>query len=388
VRYDVFVAVWGQPFVRKFMELSLVSQLALGNLPALAKNADIHYHIYTDKASRKFFGPNLLELSEYAQIHFYYFNEIPYGDGNLEQAISNSDIMTIKHNVQRITANHMLSRLENSAAILMDSDFIIADGSLNRMHSLRRKGKRAVMTTLLRLNETTASPLLYKDIPFYLEARNLVKLCIEHMHPIFAAYFKDSQRSTNYPSQLNWWVGDANKNLNARAGVATQCLFPHPLMIEPDLLARDSGAKYFSTMDYDYALRVVADDSDIHLSRNSDEILICKISPEEYLANNDDVKPLSEKRMAQFILNNTNIRHRIFLDQLVYFVADRDGDWDVVSQEANRFIEETYKTVDTMVSRLSIADPITTVYLKSFLGPIEDFISPQLQSRMKKFFPH
>ena len=68
-------------------------------------------------------------------------------------------------------------------------------------------------------------------------------------------------------------------------------------------------------------------------------------------------------------------------------VADRDGDWDIVSRDAAYFIEETYKTVDAMISQLSITDPMTMVYLKSFLGPIENFISPQVQSRMKKFFP-
>ena len=73
MRYDVFVTVWGQSFVRKFIDLSLVSQLALGNLPALTKNADVYYHIYTDKESRKFFKSNLLELSRYAKIQFYYF---------------------------------------------------------------------------------------------------------------------------------------------------------------------------------------------------------------------------------------------------------------------------------------------------------------------------
>ena len=51
-------------------------------------------------------------------------------------------------------------------------------------------------------------------------------------------------------------------------------------------------------------------------------------------------------------------------------------------------IEKTYKIVDAMVSQLSIADPITTVYLKSFLGPIENFISPQVQSRMKNVLPN
>ena len=386
MRYDVFVTVWGQTFVGKFVNLSLVSQLAKGNLPALATNADVFYHIYTDKASREYFEPKLVELSKYVKVQFYYFDEIPFGSGNLEQAILNSDVTTIKHNVQRITANHMLSGLKDSAAVLLDSDFIIADGSLDRMHCLRNKGKRAVMTTLLRLNESTASDVLHKDLVFHLEARDLVKFCIKYMHPIFAEYFMDSNHPTHYPSQLNWWVGNSEKNPYTRSGFVTQCLFPHPLMVEPNLLASSSGAKYFSTMDYDYALRVVADD-DIYLSKNSDEILVCKVSPEQYRANNNGAEPLSGERMAHFILNNTNIRHRLFLDQLVYFVADNNGDWDKIGQNAAYFIEKTYKIVDAIVSQLSIADPITTVYLKSFLGPIENFISPQVQSRIRNFLP-
>ena len=387
MRYDVFVTVWGQTFVRKFVNLSLVSQLAKGNLPALAKNADVFYHIYTDKASREYFEPKLLELSKHVKVQFYYFDEIPFGSGSLEQAILNSDVTTIKHNVQRITANLMLSGLKNSAAVLLDSDFIIADGSLDRMHRLRKKGKRAVMTSLLRLNEAKTSDVLYKDFAFYLEARNLVKLCIKYMHPIFTEYFMDSKHPTHYPSQLNWWVSNSGKNLNTMAGFVTQCLFPHPLMVEPNLLANSRGTKYFSTMDYDYALRVVSDDN-IYLSKNSDELLVCKVSPEEYRANNNTAKSLTGERMAQFILNNTNIRHRLFLDQLVYFVADDRGDWDKIGQNAACFIEQTYKIVDAMVGQLSIADPKTTVYLKSFLGPIENFISPQVQSRIKNFLPN
>ena len=388
MRYDFFVTVWGQHFVQKFIDLSLFSQLAQGNIPALANDADIHYHIYTDRASEVLFRSNLLKLSTYAKIKFYYFDEIPYRDGTLEQAILNSEKGTIKHNVQRITANHMLLGLEKSAAVLLDSDFILTDGSLARMHALRVKGYQAVMVPLLRLNETSASPILHRNMDFYVVARNLVKLCLEHMHPILTKYFVDSEYSTSYPSQLNWWVNKSLQEPNVKAGIITQCLFPHPLMVEPDSLASDSGAKYFSTMDYDYAFRAVANNNAIHLSKNSNEILICKISPEKYRANSDTTDPLSEGRMAQFILNNTNIRHRFFLDQVVSYVTEEDGDWDSTSQKALQFVAEAYEIVDTMIGQSNISDPMTLVYLKSFLGPIEDFISPQVQSRIKNFLPN
>ena len=389
MRYDVFVTVWGQDFVNKFAELSLASQLAPGNLPALAAEAEVHYHIYTDRDSRKFFEPHLTALSEYVEPHFYFYDEIPYGGGTLDQAIENSDPSTNKHNVQRITVQHMLARLEDTAAVLLDSDFIIADGSLARMHALRKQGKRAVMTLFMRLNEVTARPILRDDLAAHLAPRDLVRLSLDHMHPIFAAYFIGEDRPTGYPSQLNWRVSSsANEPESSKAaGVVSQCLFPHPLMIIPDRSASESGSKYFSTMDYDYALRAVSDDSAIHLSCSSDEILICKISPETYLADSEKGTPLTIERMAHFIINNTNIRHRMFLDQSIRFVADEDGNWDAVNTEAGRFIEATYKAVELMVGNLSSADPKTLVHLKSFLGPIEDFLSPQMQSRLQGWLP-
>lgn len=388
MRYDVFVTVWGQDFVKKFTEISLASQLTPGNIPALASESEIHYHIYTDRYSRKYFDLPLAALSEYAEVHFYFYDDISYANGNLQKAIENSDIATAKHNVQRITAQHMLSQLKGSAAVLLDSDFIIADGSLARMHILRLEGKRAVMVPLMRLNESTVSPLLSEDLLAFLAPRDLVRLCLDHMHPIFSAYFLNAEGSTLYPSQLNWKVSQLGGDVNEISGVITRCLFPHPLMIVPDASAGESGVKYFSTMDYDYALRAVSDDGAIHLSRSSDEILICKLSPEGYLVDSKQSEPLSIDSMANFVLNNTNLRHRLFLDQSVFFVADEGGDWEAVNHEAFRFIEATYKAVELVVGQLPKVDPITMVRLKSFLGPIEDFISPQIQSRIEKFLPH
>ena len=135
MRYDIFVTVWGKKFVEKFVKFSLASQLAVGNLPALAQESEIHYHIYTDRSSRKYFTSYLPALAEYATIYFYFYDEIPYNGGTLAQAIQNSGILTVKHNVQRVTAQHMFSNLKHSAAVLLDLDFIISDKNLSLLPS-------------------------------------------------------------------------------------------------------------------------------------------------------------------------------------------------------------------------------------------------------------
>jgi len=387
VRYDIFVTVWGKKFVEKFVKFSLASQLAVGNLPALAQESEIHYHIYTDRSSRKYFTSYLPALAEYATIYFYFYDEIPYNGGTLAQAIQNSDILTVKHNVQRVTAQHMFSSLKHSAAVLLDSDFIISDGTFARMHKLRRQGKRAIMVSLMRLNETTAAPLLLKNLSTYLAPRRLVQLCLDHMHPFFTGYFVDGTHSTAYPSQLNWKVKQHFDGASKTTGIIAHGLFPHPLMVEPDVTKDKSGVKYFSTMDYDCAFRAVSDDAAIHLCLSSDEMLVCKMSPENYLADKEKIERLSIERMANFIFNNTNIRHRIFINQPIWHVAGDAGDWEIVSQSAATFIEGTYKAAELMLGKFPQGDPLTTIHLKSFLGPIDDFISPQVRARIKSWLP-
>ena len=49
MKYHVFVLVWGEPFAGAHLELALPFLLMPGNLPALAAEADVDFHIYTDR---------------------------------------------------------------------------------------------------------------------------------------------------------------------------------------------------------------------------------------------------------------------------------------------------------------------------------------------------
>ncbi len=384
MRYDIFVTLWGKKFVEKYLTYSLASQLAPGNLPALAGKSDIHYHIYTDRESEAHFYPAIAPLQELVDVHFQFYEDIDYRDGKkLSDVMVDSDPGTIKHNVQGITARHMLSRMaqvSDAAAILLDSDFIISDGAFARLHDWRLQGKRAVSTLLLRLTDEGAGSSLASDLSAYLEPRRLVSLVMEHMHPAARSFFVDADKFTTYPHQLFWPVGDQ--------GFVAHCLFPHPLMVIPD----EGATNYLSTMDYDYALRAVGDDAAIHLCRSSDELVVCKMSPQSYLADQlpDDVsapKPTIEN-MAYFVLNNSNLRHSLFMQQPVRFVAGgEEGIWNDAEHESSRFAEAIYKAVELMIANVPSDDPKSLVHLKSFLGPIQDFMSPQVQSRLHGWLP-
>ncbi|MDA0239886.1 MAG: hypothetical protein O3A84_07640 [Proteobacteria bacterium] len=92
--------------------------------------------------------------------------------------------------------------------------------------------------------------------------------------------------------------------------------------------------------------------------------------------------------MAQFALNNTNLRHRYFMDQPIRFVGGGDSQaFDKVEAETRRFVEAVYKMIELNLGQFSTDNAKTLVFLKSFLGPIETFMSPQVHARLKDWLP-
>ncbi|MDA0239885.1 MAG: hypothetical protein O3A84_07635 [Proteobacteria bacterium] len=275
MRYDFFVTVWAEPFVSKFLDYSLPSLLSANNIPYLSRPADISFHLYTDRESSGYFDPRIADLENYCRIEWHFFEDISYGGGSLEDAVRNSDPAIVKHNVQRVTAQQVMAAAAEvrEAAVLLDSDFIFADGAFRRMHELRTGGMRGLSAMFMRLSQEQASPSLGALIGDWkpgwpgLNSRQLVSLGMAAMHPIAEAYFVDREEFTRYPTQLNWRVGEA--------GFVTHCFFPHPVMVMPN----PDTAKYFSTMDYECALRCVERDEELYLARTSEEFLVCKMSP-------------------------------------------------------------------------------------------------------------
>lgn len=378
MRFDVFLTVWGEAFVKKYIEFSLPSQLSPGNLPTAAEGAEYCYHIFTDRESEPHFYPAITALQTIADVRFRYFEDVPYRGGNLAEAMRNSDPNILKHNVQRVTSSILAGEAMESgtsALILLDSDFIFSEGSWPAMLARHQDGARAVCAMFMRLDEEAASNRLRAALVDGIAARDLVQIGLDAMHPISARMFLDADPFTGYASHINTRVGTH--------GYITHCYFPHPLLVAPE-----SSGQYSSTMDYEFALRAVSDDSAIHLIRSSDELLISKISRRSYLADQSTGTPPTVGSLADFTLNNTNQRHQLFMAQPIRFRAGGgDEAWDLEEQRSAKLIEAVYKTIELTLAKAGPGKAQNLVSLKSYLGPIENYLSPQTRSRLKGWLP-
>jgi hypothetical protein len=147
------------------------------------------------------------------------------------------------------------------------------------------------------------------------------------------------------------------------------------------------GAPYFSTMDYEVLLRS-AEDEAIHLARSSDDFLVCKMTHDAYLEGELRTGERTVERLARFAIDNTNLRHRLFMAQPIRFSAGgAEEAWAEAERQSTNFVEAVYKGVELLLASITPGDAKSLVYVKSFLGPIEDYLSPQQHARMKGWIP-
>ena len=377
IRYEIYVTVWGERFVKKFLSFALKSQLAPGNLPILSANSSVLYRIYTDKGSREFFEPEISKLQAILEVEFIYFEDIQFSGSTLAQAVLNSDSKLIKHNVQRQTAHHHIDRAiknKDTAVILLDSDFIFSNGSFLHLHQQRLAGKKGYACTFLRLNEEKVYSTLLEKLDKSLTGRDLVQIGMANMHPTDTSMFIKSGIETNYPVEIKWFV--------SKFGFISHCFFPHPLMVIPNSKSRH----YFSTMDYELLLRSFSKNEDIYVCQSSDDLMLCKMSSENYFKELTGRPVTDIEELSRFVIANTNIRHRYFFEKAVKYISQSSPKtFEKIENESQLFVVSVYKLIDIILSKMSLTEPSQALKTKSFLGPIEDFLSPQIHSRLRKY---
>jgi hypothetical protein len=376
VKYHVFVLVWGQPFAAAHLEMALPFLMMPGNLPALAAGADVDFHIYTDRATQPMLDAGSACLDAHCRRRIHVLEDIRVRGASPLAHAEGIAFPEYKYALQRECVRHLYETVKDgghgnvkASVIFLDSNFILADGSLAALHQRRLQGFEAAAVSVLRLSEPKAQPMLLGRLggDASVGPRELVAIGLEAPHHFTAAFYIDAERFTPYPSQLIWPVGDD--------GLLTRAFLPHPLMVPlaPEI------ARSQSTMDYDMALRTTTDNR-IYVAADSDEMLVAKLSGDDHQAARQAGPPPSPENLALFLLSCTNRRHRLFADVPIYFHAgEAHADLAKVTAQSELLLDASYDFIDVIAARSAGLDASALLYVKSFFGAIEDYMSPQLE---------
>jgi hypothetical protein len=362
VTWHLFVLVWGDAFVERFARLVVPFLAMPGNLPALAANDKVVFHVYSDADSRAGLETALARLGAYGAIDIRQF------DDTSARRFAGAQY---RYELQRWCLRDLVRSIDDDGSlILLDSNFIPSDGTLAHLAIQRAKGYRAACVTFVRTAtgslEAALRPLLARDSSI-IDGRALFAAAAASLHHITESFFVDAPSFTPYPSQILWRAG--------ADGFVARNFLPHPLMIPvSDALHRSQ-----STMDYDLALRL-ASDGEIYVAQDSDDMLLVKFSDEDHHAERDGVSAPTADQIGLFLLACTNHRHRLFADTpIVFHGGARDTRFEAAIAQSRYLIADAYAWIDRIAAQAGRLDARLLMYLKSHLGPIEDFMSPQLE---------
>ena len=254
--------VWGAAYSELYLDVVLPSQLSPGNLLYFRdEGVRAAYKIYTKREDSERIRQAAIfsELSAVLPVEIILIDDVNIGEKY--EALAECHRRAIK------SADEACAAL-----VFLSPDSIWSDGTFRNLCRAAAAGTQAVMVSGVRVVKETFVPayaICHRGngrASTGIQARELVKLSLDHLHPVTRSLFWDSAHFSTWPSHLYWAVD--------REGFVARCFHLHPLMVNPSrrgLLPRN-------TIDDDYIALACPDPVALHVVEDSDELVGCEIS--------------------------------------------------------------------------------------------------------------
>src|ERR1700730_20033 len=171
--------IWGTRYIEEFARVSLPSYLAAGNLPFMAAETDLEIVVMTSTESRDKFeeGDYLDKLKALCPVRYILIDDL-ITNGNYGVTLT----LAYARGIRDVGPEQT-----NTYFVFMNSDFVLADGSLRTLVTKLREGHHAVMAPSLRACSEAVVPALIDavdqaDRTLTIAPRPIVQLVFDNLH--------------------------------------------------------------------------------------------------------------------------------------------------------------------------------------------------------------
>lgn len=311
------VVVFGPRFVDFFLDYSLATQLAPGNLPGLAPGAIAVYRIHTttDDAERMRRHPAFQRLCAIAPVELVVFD----GDDAMPARLAR--IHGFIYRAISVLHFQILAearRHAGAAVVVLPPDILFADGDFTYLEAQWRAGVVAVMAPGPRVAQEPViralDGLRDESQALTLPPRRLVELSLQHFHPTTAAMeWRDGGLRTGFPIAFFWRLGDE--------AYVTRSAHLHPWLLRPDGLAtsfaEDTIDKSHCTVDGDLLACLEHSAETLVVVTDSDRFVCFECSPEDDKSGLIGERPMSLEEIARWYDRAIGPLHRSFLAERI-----------------------------------------------------------------------
>jgi hypothetical protein len=312
--------VWGEEYVRVFLDTILPTLFSPGNLPAVPDRKYCVYRVFTLAAH----FAQIKQHSSYAALANLVDVELidtaaVFAASRTRKADSTKyDLMTAAYNEARLRSD-----AANAAAVFLNADMIFSDGSMANMVRIFREGKRAIEIEGFRTNKDgmeVALHLHFKDESgaISIASRALVELSLTNIHRISRKHYWNRAGNDPFIPFHTYWPVGSN-------GLISRATHLYPLLVYPDRKFANTS----QTIDWDLLDHALSDVSTIHVIEDSDLIYSCELSDRDY-----DIQAFFPARqrfalMCQWVRENKQCspRHRSTLRTPILIHSDDGNGW-------------------------------------------------------------
>ena len=312
--FHVITAVWGRDFIELFLTTGIPYQLGTGNLAALPEGS--RYRILTAAADRARLenANEMRALRARLPVDIVVMDEDP-GDATRYRRM-------IRYH-RRAVEDAL--RCE-ATLVFLAPDHVLATGTMARLVERRAEGYRAVVCPALRLSKESMLDTLAEYGTHDVPPRTLVRLALQHLHPLTLEHMADAQAFSRHPTSVYWPV--------TGGGLVARCFSLHPLMIDP--VRRQLPRR---EIDSDYLWRSVPDRALVYVVTDSDDLVVFELS------STRNVVP-SGRQMWSKVWRTATVANLCDPHQLTFWHQpirlhwkDVDASWAAAEMESARFAE-------------------------------------------------
>ncbi len=263
----VLLGVWGGKFIEEFLQLSLPSLLAPGNMPALATNANTHFVVLTRAIDVPVFESNnrFQQLKEICDVEFVL----------MEDLISFNNYSTTLTLAYDRVIRGMGEQMLNTHFVFLTSDYIMADGSMEGLLRYIKKGYSGICAGNYQVVAEDIKPYLLSQINpetgvLQIKPRELVGQSMRYLHPVAMASVFEQKATHNYGANRFFVRLDSQV-------LAGRFFLLHMLCIKPETMDYRVGA----SCDYSF-IPEMCPSGNVGIIQDSDDYLVIEAQPKQH----------------------------------------------------------------------------------------------------------